>query len=348
MKKRILKRLPLDALMDLKIDYAFKQLFGIEKNKHITIIFLNALLQRNEENRITDLTFENTEFAGDSSNDKKSRLDILARINNQDYVNIEIQFTDQYDMVKRSLYYWSNLYRKQMKVGDPYCELKPVITVNILNFNLFGKTTKFHTSFHLFEDNEAFQLTDVLEMHFIEIPKLINSWKQGKLNPQNDILARWLLLLGIVDRKNKRVYQDLFQELEEIAMKDPVLQEAFSNWEQLSADEEKQLEYEGRLKEVMDKYAAQREAELRLQKAIKEATIKALEEGKQTGIQQGIKEGKQQGIQQGIEQGIQQGKQEERKALVKRLLLAGVEIETIATVSEMTIEQIKEIQLGLK
>ncbi|WP_238938033.1 PD-(D/E)XK nuclease family transposase [Anaerobacillus isosaccharinicus] len=59
----MLKRLPLEKLMDLKVDYAFKQLFGNEKNKHITIIFLNAILKRTGDKRIHDICFINTEFS---------------------------------------------------------------------------------------------------------------------------------------------------------------------------------------------------------------------------------------------------------------------------------------------
>lgn len=43
--EKLLKRLEIHELMDLKIDYAFKQLFGSEKNKDITVVFLNAILQ---------------------------------------------------------------------------------------------------------------------------------------------------------------------------------------------------------------------------------------------------------------------------------------------------------------
>ena len=47
MRTKLEKRVPLDRLMDLKIDYAFKQLFGNEENKDITVIFLNAILKKN-------------------------------------------------------------------------------------------------------------------------------------------------------------------------------------------------------------------------------------------------------------------------------------------------------------
>ncbi|MEC1723083.1 Rpn family recombination-promoting nuclease/putative transposase [Schinkia azotoformans] len=290
--ERLLKRIPLHNLMDLKIDFAFKGLFGNEKNKHITIIFLNAILKRKEEDCIIDISFENTEFVGEHPNDKKSRLDILAKTNKQERVNIEIQFSNQYDMVKRSLFYWAGLYRDPLMSGGSYIELKPVITINILNFVLFNEETdKFHTTFHLYEDEEKFPLTSVLEMHFIEMPKLLQDWKQKRLNPRDDVLARWLLLLGIVDRKNKKVYEDIYKELEEIAMSDSTLKEAFKDWEHLSADKNKWLEYETRLKEVLDAYSAQHEAELRAKREREEGRAEGLAEGKKAIARNMLKEG---------------------------------------------------------
>ncbi|WP_373893857.1 PD-(D/E)XK nuclease family transposase [Virgibacillus sp. CBA3643] len=57
MRSTLLKRIPLERLMDLKIDYAFKQLFGNEKNKNITVVFLNAILQKTGRDRIKDISF---------------------------------------------------------------------------------------------------------------------------------------------------------------------------------------------------------------------------------------------------------------------------------------------------
>ncbi|HLR69793.1 MAG TPA: PD-(D/E)XK nuclease family transposase [Virgibacillus sp.] len=68
-----------------------------------------------------------------------------------------------------------------------------------------------------FEDEEKFKLTDVMEFHFIEMPKLIKAWKDEKLDPWNDVLARWLLMLGMVDHRNNKVYDDIYYELEAIA-----------------------------------------------------------------------------------------------------------------------------------
>lgn len=138
MRTKLVKRVPLDRLMDLKIDYAFKQLFGNEENKDITVIFLNAILKRTGRDRITDISFTNSEAGGEYDGDKQSRLDLLVITEAQEWINVEIQFTNQYDMIKRSLYYWAGAYRLPMKKNMAYKALNPVISINILNFELFN------------------------------------------------------------------------------------------------------------------------------------------------------------------------------------------------------------------
>lgn len=93
MRTKVLKRLPLEKLMDLKIDYAFKQLFGSEKNKEITVVFLNAILQKTGRGRIKDIAFANIEAGGEHREDKQSRLDLLVVTNSDEWIiNVEIQF----------------------------------------------------------------------------------------------------------------------------------------------------------------------------------------------------------------------------------------------------------------
>lgn len=341
MKTSLLKRVPLDQLMDLKIDYAFKQLFGTEKNKEITVVFLNAILNRGGRESIKDITFQNTNSGGEYQEDKQSRLDILATTNDDEQINIEIQFSNKYDMIKRSIYYWSGIYRAPMKKNMTYKQLQPVIAINILNFNLFNQTERFHTSYHLYEDEERFKLTDVMEFHFLEMPKLIRDWKQEKLDPWNDLLARWLLLLGIVDHRNGEVYEDIYKELEEISMKDETLKHAFQGWDVLSASHEEVLAYEARLKQVLDEEAAKREAELREQ----EAREKALKEGLEEGRKEGRNEGRKEGRNEGRNEGLKEGRKEERKEMIKRMLQQGMEKEQVAIIAESSVEEVEKMKV---
>lgn len=312
MNKKALHRIPISKLMDLKIDFAFKKLFGTEKNKAITIVFLNAILTRTGRDIIKEVTFKNVEVIGDHKNDKQSRLDILVTTQANHQINVEIQFTKSLDMVKRSIFYWSQLYSDQAERGTTYMDLKPTIVINILNFTLLPKTDSFHTSYHLFEDEEKFRIDDVLELHFIEIPKLLKHWKEGRLDPWNDILARWLLLLGIVDQRNKKIYEEIYKELEAIAMGDERLQEAFNNWNEISVEPENLLAYRTRLKQVMDEESKVKEAELRVEAALEK----------------------------GLERGIEM--------TARNFLGMGMEIETVAKGTGLSIEQVQAIKESIQ
>lgn len=197
-------------------------------------------------------------------------------------------------------------------------ELKPTIAINILNFNIFAETDLFHTSYHLYEDEEKFRIDDVMEFHFIEIPKLLRHWNEDKLDPWNDVLARWLLLLGIVDQRKEKVYEDIYKELEEIAMKDEHLQDAFDTWNEISVKPENLFAYRARMKQVMDEEAMIREAQLR------EAAA--------------------------LEKGMEQGREQEKVVTACNFLAMGMDIETVAKGTGLSLEEVttlkKEINLS--
>ena len=85
--------------------------------------------------------------------------------------------------------------------------------------------------------------------------KFIQAWHEDKVNPLDDVLVRWLLLLGMVDAKKQRVYDEIYEELEELATKDENLVEAFNEWENLSQTPETIIAYQSRLKAILDEEA---------------------------------------------------------------------------------------------
>ncbi|MGF9826779.1 Rpn family recombination-promoting nuclease/putative transposase, partial [Brevibacillus agri] len=87
------------------------------------------------------------------------------------------------------------------------------------------------------------------------------------VNPQDNELERWLLLLEADE------HEEIRKELEAIAMQDPVMKRAFDEWEDLSRDEKKWVEYESRRKAILDEMAVVREAEIRQQKAREEGLL---------------------------------------------------------------------------
>ena len=157
------------GLLDPKVDLVFKNIFGSEKHPEILISFLNAIIKPTIP--IVGVEIQGTEINKQFIDDKYSRLDVKATTSNNEIINIEIQLKDEHNMIKRSLYYLSKMYEEQLGEGEDYSNLKRTICINILNFK-YLKTENFHTGYRLKEIYTHEELTDVIEMHFIEIPKL--------------------------------------------------------------------------------------------------------------------------------------------------------------------------------
>jgi len=319
MSERLLRRIPLEKFFDLKVDFAFKQLFGNEKNKDITVVFLNAILKRTGRQAIKEIAFSNLEVGGEYQDDKQSRLDILVKTQDNEFINVEVQLADQYDMVKRTLYYWSRVYNLQLKKGKGYRTLLPTIAINICNFSLFDQTKRFHNTFHLYEQEEQFRMDDVMEIHFIEMNKFIKLWYEKQLDPLDDVLARWLLLLGMVDARKKKVYNEIYQRLEELALEDKNLQDAFGVWQDLSRSWEEKLAYESRLKYIMDEGAKLDDARYLAEKK---------------------------GLQKGLKEGLEQGKLLEKEETARRLYKLSLAVDQIAeatSLEQAVVRIIKEL-----
>lgn len=162
------------------------------------------------------------------------------------------------------------------------------------------QTENYHSVFHLYEEAEKFLLTETLEMHFMELPKLTAIWQRREVSPWENSLVRWLLLLEGAEN------QEILKILEEIAMQDPVLNKAMLEWEKSSDDPRVRAEYLARRKAVLDEMAAVREAELRLMEAeqkTREAEQKA-REAEQKGEAKGRAEGKAEVAKNFLEMGI--------------------------------------------
>ena len=100
------------GLLDPKMDFIFKKIFGSNENKNILISFLNATLKGKDE--IVWVKIEGTDIEKSYLEDKFSRLDIKAVTNKKEQINIEIQLRNERNMAKRTLYYWSKMYACSM------------------------------------------------------------------------------------------------------------------------------------------------------------------------------------------------------------------------------------------
>ena len=187
------------TLLNPKIDFVFKKIFGSEEHPEILISFLNAVLKPIIP--IVSVEIKNSDIEKDYIEDKFSRLDVKAITSNKEIINIEIQLKNEYNMIQRSLYYWSKLYEEQLSEGDRYDKLSRTVCINILDFK-YLKNNRFHNGYRLKEIETNEELTDLEEIHFIEIPKLkkfesaeeivdlLEGWVEFLRDPESEIVRK--------------------------------------------------------------------------------------------------------------------------------------------------------------
>ena len=230
------------GLLDPKMDFVFKNIFGSEKHPNILISFLNATLK--PKDLITEVEIKNTDLNKGYIEDKFSRLDVKATTSNDEIINIEIQLKNEYNMIKRSLYYWSKLYSEQLNEGEDYSLLKRTICINILNFK-YLKTRMFHSVYRMKEIHTNEELSDIEEIHFIEIPKLEDG------SDEKDMLVAWIEFLKNPESEKVRSLEMSVDEIREA--KDELIK--------MSNDDTQRELYEMRAKTLRDKVSALNEAE---------------------------------------------------------------------------------------
>ena len=119
-------------------DVFFKSLLCDDRHKELTLNFLNSILNRTGNEAFYDIEFLDKEIDPIIEAGKVSILDIRAKMNDDTYVNVEVQIAKPVDMKKRAMFYWSKLYSYQIGKGEDYylfndffkrsisCSLNPV------------------------------------------------------------------------------------------------------------------------------------------------------------------------------------------------------------------------------
>ena len=166
--------------ISLRNDDVFKIALGKNENVHLLKDFLQAILKRKITNIVvkTEVTLDKT-----VKNSKECRLDLLAEIDNKEQINVEIQNSNKYNTVSRSLYYGSTLYRNSLKEGEDYNKAKRTVVIMILDYNEFKDGT-YHEVARMKRDYNNEIITDKVEYHYIQLPKFIETVKEIKTDEE--------------------------------------------------------------------------------------------------------------------------------------------------------------------
>lgn len=288
-----------------KTDFAFKKIFGSIDSKDILISFLNALLYEGQS-IIEDLEIIDPYSAPSIPTLKDTFLDIKAKISGNKIVIIEMQVLNVVAFDKRVVYNAAQTFFTQLKSGQGYSRLNPVIALTITDFQMFSQRNKVISRFTFADMQDSFVYPDhPLDLVFVELPNF-----QKELAELETITDKWIYFL-----KQTNTLETIPETMGEV----PEIQKALriANVANLSLQELEDLEKQQMFLEDQ-----------------RGAILKGIEEGLQQGIEQGL--------QQGIEQGLQQG----QVGLILRQLerrLGTISPDIQSRIRQLSLEQLENL-----
>ena len=236
-------------LMDLRVDYAFKLIFGTGDTLFL-ISLLNAIFADKKIPRnIKSLTIVNPYLEKHSREDKLSILDIRAQLDDGSTILIEMHLYDIDDLKYKTIRSWARAYGEELKAGEGYSEQPPVICVTFANGSFDdGESQKIHKCCKIMDIDDHTIFSDALELHYIDMNAFVKTINKtgciGKGETQDSTLAKWLAVITEKDIEDKKIIKNICREQEEISM-------AVSTLVSLSEDKVTRQAYQKRQDEIM-------------------------------------------------------------------------------------------------
>ena len=184
----------------IRFDWAVKKLLRNKANFVVLEGFLSELL-------FDDIKIQKileSESNQETENDKYNRVDILIQNSKNELIIVEIQNTYEIDFFHQMIYGTSKALIENISLGQPYSEIKKVISINLVYFDLGqGKDYiyKGKTNFEGLHENDTLQLSIQQKQTFTkkEISDFFPEYYIIKVNKFDDIakdtLDEWVYFL---------------------------------------------------------------------------------------------------------------------------------------------------------
>jgi predicted transposase/invertase (TIGR01784 family) len=301
-------------LLPLKNDLIFKMVFGDHRYIAIIRAFLVAALDIPAE-EYEDLEIIDPHLERDSPDDKLGILDVRVKLRNKKLISVEIQVRETPSMPERVAFSTGRNLARQIGPGQDYAGIERVVTIVIADYDMTGSDKSYRHVFRLYDKDNGVLLTDVMEIHTLELRKLPDAPNTGCADEKEGKLLDWLRLIRSEDE----------EEMEMLAAKTEEMKMTVGRLKRLSADERTRMLYEARELYLMDE-ASRRKA--------------AVAKGRAEGMAEGEAKGRAEGKAEGLAEGEAKGKLE----MAKQMLLDGIDIEVISRVSGISAEEIKNLK----
>lgn len=302
----------------IRFDWAVKKMLRSKANFGILEGFLSELLK--EDVKIQEIL--ESEGNKETADDKFNRVDILVKDSKGQLIIVEIQNTREYDYFYKILYNTAKAITEHMNKGMVYSEVKKVITVSVVYFDLGqGKDYVYHgrTTFEGIHRHDTLELSEKQKKVFNRqtVSAIYPDHFIIKVNDFDDVardsLDQWVYFLKnseIKDEFNAKGLAEAREKLKEINLPDKELATYLRYLEELS-------------------YEASLAATVRID----------LEWAQNEGMEKGIKEG----MEKGIKKGKEEGAKENTVDMAKKLKTEGIDIDVIARTSGLSKDDIQKL-----
>ena len=157
--------------LDPKTDFAFKKIFGKEKNKDLLIGLINSVLTSQLHRPIVDVSIVPTNLDPEIRTKKESYIDVLCHDQDGCQYIIEMQVAKEAGFEKRAQYYASKTFVRQMESGEQYHRLKQVIFLAFTDYILFPNKTHYKSEHITLDKKSQENDLNLISFTFVELPK---------------------------------------------------------------------------------------------------------------------------------------------------------------------------------
>ena len=231
--------------LDPKNDFAFKQIFGTEKNQEILIHFLNDMISFPKGVKIVTVTFLKPSLDPDAAAKKQSIVDVLCVDEKGSQYIVEMQVASTKGFEKRAQYYAAKAYVSQMNSGEAYHNLKEIIFLAITDFVMFPNTPEYKSDHVILEKNTLANDLKDFYFCFLELPKF-----KKNAHELTNLVEKWAYFF-------KHAPDTSPKDLKEIIGTDTILEKAYNALNEFFWSDKNIDAYEQELKRKRDEQAVQ-------------------------------------------------------------------------------------------
>ena len=217
--------------ISIRRDDVFKIIFGSSINSDYLKSFLEAILHTN----ITNIKVKSeVSLEKIYSKSKLIKVDVLAEIDNNELINIEIQNKKDYNIIKRGQAHASKIYYNSLEEGYSYDLGKKTIVIWLLDNDLFSDGP-YHEISKMVRSSNGEILSDDITYHYIQLEKFYNQIEEI-VTPEE----QWLAYLSC--QLNENELEEVFAMNEKIRDVDKMAEEVLKDRELWEAINDKIME----------------------------------------------------------------------------------------------------------